>query len=77
MENLSTCPSEPGQILADLPGSDLLVVTEPLVALHASEVVDVVLVAATAERSPEDVVRLELPDGLEKIRRKRLETEVT
>ena len=64
---------EAGQVLADLPGRDLLVVAEPLVALHAGEVVDVVLVAAPAERRPEDVVRLELADGLEEIRRKRLE----
>ena len=41
---------EAGQVLLDLPGRDLLVVAVPLVALHADEVVDVVLVAAAAER---------------------------
>ena len=42
--------SEPGQVLAELPRRDLLVVAVPLVALHADEVVDVVLVAPAPER---------------------------
>ena len=63
---------EPRQVLADLPGRDLLVVAGPLVALDADEVVDVVLVAPAAERRAEDVVLLELVRRLEQVRRQRL-----
>ena len=60
---------EARQVLAHFPGADLLVVAEPLVALHARVVVDVVLVAAAAERGTEDLVALELADRLEQVRR--------
>ena len=66
-----TC-SEPRQVLADLPLGDLLVVAEPLVALDLRVVVDVVLVAAPAERRAQRVVGLELADRLEQVRGQRL-----
>src|SRR5437762_14203711 len=66
--------SRPGEVLPQLPRSDLLVVAAPLLPLDADEVVDVVLVAAAAERSPKDVVGLELLGGLEQVRRQRAET---
>ena len=64
------CP-ESRQVLLDLPRGDLLVVAEPLVALDADVVVDVVLVAAATERRAEHVVRLELADCLEQGGRQR------
>src|SRR5262249_57472135 len=64
---------EAGQVLLDLPGRDLLVVAVPLVALHADVVVDVVLVAAAAERLAQHVVALELTERLDEARRQCLE----
>src|SRR5438552_14572890 len=66
--------SRPGEVLPQLPRSDLLVIAAPLVALDADEVVDVVLVAGAPERAPKDVVALELVDGLEQVRRQRAKT---
>src|SRR4051812_23451431 len=68
-----TARSEPGEVLPELPVGDLLVVAEPLVALHPRVVVDVVLVAPAAERGSEDLVALELADRLEQVRRQRPE----
>src|SRR3954469_19636667 len=65
--------SEARQVLAELPLGDLLVVAEPLVALDLRVVVEVVLVAATAERGTDDVVALELVDRLEQVRGQRPE----
>src|SRR5439155_26793184 len=64
---------EPGQVLLDLPGGDLLVVPRPLVALHLDEVVDVVLVAPAAERLAQHVVALELARRVEQVRRQQLD----
>src|SRR5262245_19423177 len=64
---------EARQVLADLPGGDLLVVAGPFVPLHADEVVDVVLVAALPERLAQDVVPFELLDRIEEVRGKGLE----
>src|SRR2546430_14678670 len=65
--------SEAGQVLGDLPRGDLLVVAGPLVALHANEVVEVVLAASLAERLAQHVVALELCRRLEQVRRQRVE----
>src|SRR5262249_39343269 len=65
---------EAGQVLAHLPRGDLLVVAEPLVALHLGVVVDVVLVACLAEGRAEDVVALELADRRLEVRGQGLET---
>src|SRR5438876_6212351 len=59
---------ETSQILPDLPRGDLLVVPGPLVALGGDVVVDVVLVAAAAERLAEDVVAFELAGRVEEVR---------
>ena len=58
---------EAGQVLGDLPGTDLLVVAKPLVALDPDVVVDVVLVTATAERGTQDIVLFEVADSFEEI----------
>ena len=65
--------SEAGEVLAHLPGADLLVVAVPLVALDADHPVDDVLVAPATERGAEDVVPLELAERLEQVRGERLE----
>src|SRR5439155_13087838 len=67
-------PSGAGEVLPQLPRSDLLVVAAPLLPLDADEVVDVVLVAGASERPPKDVVALELVRGFEQVRRQRPET---
>src|SRR5881397_3784260 len=64
---------EAGQVLGDLPRRDLLVVAGPLVALHADEVVEIVLAPALAERLAQHVVALEPHRRLEKVGRQRLE----
>src|SRR5262249_14289512 len=66
-------PSEPCQILPDLPGCHLLVVAVPLVPFAADVVVDVVLVATAAERGPKHRVLLELPRRVEQVPGERLQ----
>src|SRR5207244_13489105 len=73
LSRLHTWQSEAGQVLLDLPGRDLLVVARPFVALHLDEVVDVVLVAAAAERLPQDLVALELARRVEQVCRQELD----
>src|SRR5918994_5521938 len=64
---------EPGQVLGELPRRDPLVVPSPLVSFDADEVVDVVLVPPAAEGLAHDVVPLELPRGVQQVRRQQLD----
>src|SRR5207237_6838155 len=58
---------EAREVLPDLPRRDLLVVPEPLIALHPGVVIDVVLAPAAAEGGAPHVVRLQLADRLEEV----------
>ena len=70
-EAMDALQARTGSGTPDLPVGDLLVVAEPLVALHPRVVVDVVLAAPAPSAAAQDVVALELADRLEQVRRQR------